>query len=214
MTPDEIFEAVAAAATGPELPPVATPDAVTAAELAIGYPLPPLLRRLYLELGNGGFGPRNDITGVLDLDGDFHIGDIFESLNQSAVAYRDDPDKRMAGMVALLEWGCAMSTLLDCRDPAGQMWGWDPNGCCLEHALFSMDITFNGWLADWIARDYDDEPFYDGYWDSVPDDEVPSGTSGTSEIIRAGADDVREPVVPCEPLVWARGRVLRRTGAA
>jgi hypothetical protein len=160
MTPDEIFEAVAAAATGPELPAVATPDAVTAAELAIGYPLPPLLRRLYLELGNGGFGPRNAITGVLDED--FEHGDIFPCINDSAVANRNDPDERMAGMVDLLEWGCRISTLLDCRDPAGQMWGLDPYLCCREHALFPMDITFSQWLADSIGQKYDDL-FYDGY---------------------------------------------------
>ncbi|MFD0855965.1 SMI1/KNR4 family protein [Actinomadura adrarensis] len=211
LTPDAIFEAVAAA-TGPDLPPVATPEAVTEAELAIGYPLPPLLRRLYLELGNGGFGPRNAITGILDLDRDFHHGDIFESLNHSAVEYRHDPDKRMAGMVALLEWGCAISTLLDCRDPGGQMWGWDPDTCCREHSLFPMDITFNEWLADSIGQKYDDV-FHDGYFEGDTSDT--EGDAGDeSGLIRLGVDDVDEDEnqnAPCpyDPPVWVKGRRLR-----
>src|SRR5262245_41797485 len=32
-------------------------EAVEAAEREFGYPFPALLRRLYLEVGNGGFGP-------------------------------------------------------------------------------------------------------------------------------------------------------------
>lgn len=35
----------------------ASPDAVTAAERALGRPLPPFVRRLYLEIADGGFGP-------------------------------------------------------------------------------------------------------------------------------------------------------------
>ncbi len=35
----------------------AAQEAVEEAERAVGLPVPPLLRRLYLELGNGGFGP-------------------------------------------------------------------------------------------------------------------------------------------------------------
>jgi hypothetical protein len=41
------------------LPPLtpAPPDAVTEAEDVVGHRLPRVLRRLYLEVGNGGFGP-------------------------------------------------------------------------------------------------------------------------------------------------------------
>jgi hypothetical protein len=55
--------------------PVATQAAVSEAEEIIGLPLPRLLRRLYLEVANGGFGPRSGILGVrggirVDDDGD------------------------------------------------------------------------------------------------------------------------------------------------
>ena len=36
------------------------------AERALGHPLPPLLRAIYLKLGNGGFGPGYGILGIGD----------------------------------------------------------------------------------------------------------------------------------------------------
>ncbi|MEV6371357.1 hypothetical protein AB0L86_31195 [Micromonospora musae] len=56
MTEEEIIAAVRNRAV--DLPPPASPEAVSDAEKVIGYPLPRLLRRLYLEVANGGFGPQ------------------------------------------------------------------------------------------------------------------------------------------------------------
>ncbi|WP_460492759.1 hypothetical protein [Dactylosporangium cerinum] len=50
------------------LPRPVSAQAVAAAESAIGYPLPPLLRRIYVELANGQIGPHG---GVMGLDGGF-----------------------------------------------------------------------------------------------------------------------------------------------
>jgi hypothetical protein len=47
----------------PVQPPVA-PDSVAEAERILGFRLPELLRRLYIEVGNGGFGP---IFGLIPL---------------------------------------------------------------------------------------------------------------------------------------------------
>jgi len=57
VTDDEVVEALQIVARAGTLPPPATPEAVAAAEEVIGFPLPPLLRRLYVEVANGGFGP-------------------------------------------------------------------------------------------------------------------------------------------------------------
>jgi hypothetical protein len=49
-----------------KLPAPTAPTSVAAIEMAerhLGYPLPRLLRRLYLEVGNGGFGPGSDRPG-------------------------------------------------------------------------------------------------------------------------------------------------------
>lgn len=45
--------------------PPATPDQLAATEQALGFPLSPVLRILYSELANGGFGPGYGLRGVL-----------------------------------------------------------------------------------------------------------------------------------------------------
>jgi len=41
----------------PEIGPPASREQIERCEAALGFPLPELLRRLYAEIGNGGFGP-------------------------------------------------------------------------------------------------------------------------------------------------------------
>ena len=46
--------------------PPATPEQLQRVEDRVGFPLPEALRTLYLEVGNGGFGPGYGILGVDD----------------------------------------------------------------------------------------------------------------------------------------------------
>src|SRR5436190_5588567 len=48
----------------PTVAPPATPAEVDAAEVTLGFAIPHLLRRLYTEVGNGGFGPSYGLEGV------------------------------------------------------------------------------------------------------------------------------------------------------
>ncbi|NUP81147.1 MAG: SMI1/KNR4 family protein [Nonomuraea sp.] len=205
MTEDELFAAIRATAA-PDLPPPASAEAVAEAEAAIGHPLPPLLRRLYLEVGNGGFGPRGGIIGVRGYD--FWGSDIFPDITESALDFRTESYGRRPGMVQLLDWGCCIASILDCRDPAGAMWGWDPNQCCLDHALFPQDITFTQWLAESLTQEYYDV-FYDGCFDDFAEDD-------SAEPAGPEAYDAEEGDGPCpwSPPPWVNGRrigVWKRT---
>jgi len=48
----------------PRVSPYATAAEVDAAEVALGFAIPALLRRLYTEVANGGFGPSYGLEGV------------------------------------------------------------------------------------------------------------------------------------------------------
>ncbi|WP_280908817.1 SMI1/KNR4 family protein [Streptomyces sp. SAI-090] len=147
MTDDEIIAAVGADLAAKEPTPPATPDAVAEAEQVIGYPLPPLLRRLYLEVANGGFGPRG---GVLGVPGGKWRGD-WADIVDAYQAFSEAPDNPVpAGLVWLFDWGDAIWSLVDCRDPAAPMWGWDPNDG-LERALFPQGKNLAEWLAGALA---------------------------------------------------------------
>ncbi|TYB69281.1 SMI1/KNR4 family protein [Nonomuraea sp. PA05] len=143
MTEDELVEAIRAT---PELLPPAAAEAVADAERAIGHPLPPLLRRLYLEVANGGFGPRDGILGVAGSQYEHHgeVADIVE-MNQGTRA--DWP-----GRLWLFDWGCGIWSVVDLRDPAGPMWIWDPNIDASVHPEQSPMTPQNLTLAEWLAE--------------------------------------------------------------
>ncbi len=125
---------------------LATPAVIAEAEQVIGFPVPPLLRRIYLEVANGGFGPRDDVPGVGD--------DAWTSEDMDIVAMYEETSGRPGhppGVVPVYDVGCAIMWLVDFRDPSGPMWGWDPHGCCLDHARAPQGLT----LADWLVETHD-----------------------------------------------------------
>ncbi|MFJ3642733.1 SMI1/KNR4 family protein [Streptomyces sp. NPDC090108] len=141
MTDDEMVEALRTAARAGTWPPPATPEAVAAAEKTIGFPVPPLLRRLYLEVANGGFGPAEGILGVRGGAAQGNFRDIAE-------LYEDGPDPSghiPAGVVLIYDWGCTIWSLVDFRDPAGAMW------CTHQGERWPQGITLAEWLAGALA---------------------------------------------------------------
>ena len=140
------YRAATAAGLIDPLPPLerAAPAAVEAAEHRLGALLPRLLRRLYLEVGNGGFGPG---YGILGLDGGF-TDDLGHNALEASDYFRDEfPDVRL---LALCTWGCAIYSLVELATPDAFMWGFDPNGAPDERALYRQSITLPDWLERWI----------------------------------------------------------------
>lgn len=73
MTEDEIFDAIRASveagrptdsSSASALPPPVSEQVIRDAEAVIGHRLPPLLRRINRELGDGGIGPHGGIQGL------------------------------------------------------------------------------------------------------------------------------------------------------
>lgn len=81
----------------PPPPPPANPGVVAAAEAEVGFRLPDLLRRMYLEVANGGFGP---FYGLLGLDGGATDDLGYNALDQCerpARSCRASPAEAVAG---------------------------------------------------------------------------------------------------------------------
>ena len=156
MTEDEVFAAIrlrVEAGQPTDLPGAdpeepAPEEALDDAERVIGYPLPPLLRRLYAEVANGGFGPFGGVEGV---DGGFASE---AGMLADYTGWRDDelPEDFPAwtpGVVSFCDFGCAMWALLDCRTPAGKVLFLD------QSTLFDLDLTLARWFTLWLAGDLD-----------------------------------------------------------
>jgi hypothetical protein len=132
---------LAARANGwiPPLPPLepAAPELVDELEEKAHRKLPPLLRRLYLEVGNGGFGPEYGLKALWP--GQTMV------LRERSVAGPHRP--RIARL--LCSWGNGGWTELDLFD--GQIWGTTaypvPTGVPRS---FPQGLTVTGWLTGWL----------------------------------------------------------------
>jgi hypothetical protein len=129
------------------LPPLrpASPAAVAEAEALAGIPLPPLLRRLYLEIGNGGFGPGYGIVGLRDGFA-VHPGETaLDSLQRRG----EWPAGGPAVPMLLCAWGCGITSTVDLAD--GQIWGSDPNPAPGDvDYSFPQHLTVTDWFARWL----------------------------------------------------------------
>ncbi len=108
---------------------------VEAVERAIGFRLPPLVRRIYLEIADGGVGPFSGFS-PLDDDGWRMPGPPPDMDEAELAQYPADPPP---GVVFFCDFGCARWALLDCRHPEGQMWWWQ------EGDRHKLDLTFPQW---------------------------------------------------------------------
>ncbi len=140
--------------------PPADPAAVAAAEARLGFPLPELLRSLYAEVGNGGFGPSFGLVpltvGSLGDDtpaeAEFELVCDYERLTRR---YADDLRGGWpAGLVPAFYCGCAVFEFVDCGDPAGPVMWFDEGTEGLEvlaerrrAAVPSLAERLEAWLA-------------------------------------------------------------------
>lgn len=135
------------------LPPLtpASPGAVRTCEELLGAPLPRLLRRCYLELGNGDFGPG---YGLLPLpEGSMApAGTLIEAF-QKQQCWPEAWQPMAESLLPICEWGCGIASFINYRDPAAPMWAVDPNpdpAGDLSIALFPQHLTFTEWMRRWI----------------------------------------------------------------
>jgi hypothetical protein len=146
----------------PVQPPVA-PEAMAIAEAALGFRLPELLRRLYLEVGNGGFGPG---LGLIPLsvaslgedpprEAEFHL---VEDYHRRCARYPLDPhdpgEGWPVGLVPMFYYGCTVFEFVDCWDPSSRVvWldGWPARLTELLERKRSSILSLQRRLEAWLA---------------------------------------------------------------
>lgn len=148
-------------------PPVTMVDLIEA-EAKLGFPLPPLLKSLYCEVGNGGFGPG---YGLFKLTLDRAVDDKYDhALVDTYLALHPVGDKawslspgeeRAEGpqptgydeypqqVLMICEWGCNIYSFLDCSSPEYRVLRKDHNYSLTEHVLECP--SFHQWLEAWLA---------------------------------------------------------------
>ncbi len=107
------------------------------AEDVFGFALPKILRRSYLEISNGGFGPGYRIIG-LPGGQESSWGDLLQTWNTMS---RDDDCEE--GWLPIIDWGCAQFSLIDCENDFLMV-------TLYEGEFHSEDYTFVELLERWI----------------------------------------------------------------
>jgi hypothetical protein len=156
--------------------PAATEDDVRSTEKMLGFPLPPVLRKLYTQVANGGFGPGYGIVGARG--GHPSIGPrmyrtgwrmperVVASLREHPERYLES-DRSPDGFMQLCHWGCGMFSELDLR--AGHVYltfavelheiaddGESPIGWGIQFQASSVEEWLELWLTGELESSLDD----------------------------------------------------------
>ncbi len=141
-------------------PPVAEDDLVQA-EAQLGFALPSFLRKIYLEVGNGGFGPgyglfplnKQYLSSALQID-----SLVMEYLSMRSMS-QEDIDLHWEGeeekpvlwpeqVLILCDWGCNIYSCLDCSSPDLLILRMNANLSLTEWAIEATSLQ--QWLEAWM----------------------------------------------------------------
>jgi len=171
------------------LPPLspASPQTIADAEGVVGWPLPPLLRRMYLELGDGGFGPGYGLL-PLSTPAPGHrretIADLWQAAHRTPGhhPWSTFPEP----LLPICHWGCGIYSFVDCSSSDAQMWAVDPNGMPRDvNVVFHQDKSLPDWLDRWVDGElYQTTSIEDErtmQWRGATDDEIKAMLPDDSE---------------------------------
>jgi len=127
--------------SGQPLPSPAMQEDVNGAETRMGFQLPALLRRLWTEVGNGGFGPGYGLFEV-NMAPASELSMSLPNIYLQSIA--DESAHWPKSLVLICEWGCGYYTALDCCSSEGEM----------VNLLDELEPKRTGsslskWLEDW-----------------------------------------------------------------
>ncbi|MFE6051473.1 SMI1/KNR4 family protein [Kitasatospora sp. NPDC056446] len=128
------------------LAPTAAPATLECAEEVFGLPLPPLLRRVYGEIGNGGFGPGFGLTPL------FHVG--FGAVDSYPARIGSRSGGRSwwpRGVLPVLHRGSGRHAAVDCTGPQGTVLDYSPGAAAGAADTWLVESeSLAEWLESWM----------------------------------------------------------------
>jgi hypothetical protein len=134
-----------------------TEVALRKAEHRMQVQLPHLLRRLYTEVGNGGFGPGYGLEA---------LAEIIDAYDHHLSVYNDTDDEEPGlpwpkGLMYLGTEGCTYHFYLDCRDLRYRVIMFSDSHYTnrLEEGMRLLADTFDDWIGHWAMPEWASECF-------------------------------------------------------
>jgi len=130
-------------------------EAIQKVEKEFGFSLPPLLKAIYCNAGNGGFGPGYGVMGVpggLTDDQGSNILSLYKSYCEPDPY---DPSWQwQEGLVPICHLGCVIYTCVNCLEPSYPVYSADigviDEDSPLEANLILVSESFDSWVESWI----------------------------------------------------------------
>lgn len=125
-------------------------------EKSLGHRLPPLLRRMYCEVANGGFGESYGLIGLVGGARDDTNRDVQRLLRDFQKTDKDDPKWRWPnGLLPVFHLGCAMYLCIDCRTSDGRVVLFEPNnhveGRSWKNSFIPFSPSLRKMMDDWLS---------------------------------------------------------------
>lgn len=158
----------------------APPDEVKFVETAVGLVLPPLMREIFVQVGNGGFGPGYGITGLetgTKLFGSTftenvmllrsmksHLADLVDETQRQAQSDLDYPESLPNRIrdyikwhsedtyVVYCDWGGTVSTIVDIGEPSLPVFS-NEWASITPHSSGTLRQWWRDWLDGTIQQD-------------------------------------------------------------
>jgi len=136
-----------------KVPPPVSLDELELAEQKLGFQLPSLLRALYSQVGNGGFGPGYGLIGLNSMGAkNFHVNLVDGYLAGINFVHPDYPPWPRQ-FITICNWGDSITSVLDWITSEGSVYRY--NGDKYEQGPFEKVMTLESpslqtWLEDWL----------------------------------------------------------------
>lgn len=130
-------------------------SAVLEVERTLGYSLPTLLKRMYCEVANGGYGESYGLIGLVGGARDDTNRDVHKLLRDFQKPDKDDPKwKWPDGLLPVFHLGCAMYLCIDCRSRKGRVVLFEPNnhvdGRSWKNSFMPFSASLRKMISDWL----------------------------------------------------------------
>jgi hypothetical protein len=143
----------------PHANPPVTPEELDRAESSLGFVLPSLLKRIYLEVGNGGFGPGYGLFKLSDESQAYRFDALVQNYMSMRSMTQEEIDEAFEGeedkptlwpekILMICDWGCNIYSYVDCASSASQILVTDAN---VSHSEIHIESpSLSQWLEDWL----------------------------------------------------------------
>lgn len=121
--------------------PRASEEAIQLAEAALGFPIPTLLKSIYLDIADGGFGPGYGILGLSMHPDRPTLMDNYREIKKGATYLHLE---WKTGLLPFCEWGCNIFSCVDCNDEAYPIF-WS-EVCHVRPQGFTLEDFFKMWI--------------------------------------------------------------------